>query len=138
MKKTLIALSLGLSAAAVHAETQPVTVILNSASPMSQGIALVLANQMQGQGGQVHILLCDKAGDLALKGASGEKLKPKDVTPAQLLDGAIKIGATAAVCALYLPNSGHAPDQLKDGIVAAKPDDMGKAMLEPQRKILTF
>lgn len=46
--------------------------------------------------------------------------------------------SAAAVCALYLPNSGHTPDQLKDGIVATKPDDMGKAMLEPQRKILTF
>ncbi len=138
MKKSLLTLSLLALFGAAQADAQPVTVIINSASPMTQGIALVLSNQMQAQGGQVHILLCDKAGDLALKGAGGEKLKPQDITPAQLLDGAMKKGATASVCALYLPNTGHNPDQLKDGITAAKPDAMGKAALDPQRKTLTF
>lgn len=138
MKKSLLTLSLLAAISAAQAESQPVTVILNAASTMSQGVALVLSNQMQAQGGQVHILLCDKAGDLALKGATGEKLKPQDVTPAQLLDSAIKKGATASVCALYLPNSGHTPDQLKDGIVAAKPDAMGRALMEPQRKVVVF
>ena len=102
------------------------------------GIALVLANQMQGQGAQVQVLLCDKAGDLALKEAGGEKLKPQDVTPAQLLDSAIRKGATANVCALYLPNSGHTPDRLKDGITPAKPDAMARTVLEAQRKVLVF
>jgi predicted peroxiredoxin len=138
MKKSLIATAFALAAGVAQAEGQAVTVIVNSASTMSQGVALVLATQMQEQGGQVHILLCDKAGDLALKGAGGEALKPKNVTPAQMLDGAMKKGANASVCALYLPNSGHAPDQLKDGITAAKPDAMGKALLEPQRKVVVF
>ena len=138
MKKSLIALACALGFGLAHAETQQITVIINSASTMSQGVALVLANQMQGQGGQVHLLLCDKAGDLALKGAGGDKLKPQDVTPAQLLDGAMKKGATASVCALYLPNTGNTPDHLKDGITAAKPDAMGRALLEPQRKVVVF
>ena len=138
MKKSLISLSLLAAVSLAHADSQPVTIILNSGSTMTQGLALVLANQMQAQGGQVQILLCDKAGDLALKNAGGDKLKPQDVTPAQLLDGAVKKGATAAVCALYLPNSGHAPDQLKDGIAPAKPDAMGKSLLEAQRKVITF
>ncbi|WP_374326780.1 hypothetical protein [Azonexus sp.] len=138
MKKSLIAAAFALTAGVAQAEGQAVTVIVNSASTMSQGVALVLATQMQEQGGQVHILLCDKAGDLALKGAGGEALKPKNVTPAQMLDGAMKKGATASVCALYLPNSGHTPDQLKDGVTAAKPDAMGKALLEPQRKVVVF
>ncbi len=138
MKKSLISLSLLAAVSLAHADSQLVTIILNSGSTMTQGIALVLANQMQAQGGQVQILLCDKAGDLALKNAGGDKLKPQDVTPAQLLDGAVKKGATAAVCALYLPNSGHAPDQLKDGIAPAKPDAMGKSLLEAQRKVITF
>ena len=114
MKKSLIAAAFALTAGVAQAEGQAVTVIVNSASTMSQGVALVLATQMQEQGGQVHILLCDKAGDLALKGAGGEALKPKNVTPAQMLDGAMKKGATASVCALYLPNSGHTPEQLKE------------------------
>jgi predicted peroxiredoxin len=138
MKKTLIALSLLATLGTAYADNQPVTIILNSESTMTQGIALVLANQMQAQGGQVQILLCDKAGDLALKNTGGNKLKPQDVTPAQLLDGAIKKGATAAVCALYLPNTGHTAEQLKDGIVAAKPDAMGRSMMEAQRKVIAF
>ena len=138
MKKSLIALSLAISCAAAQAEAQPVTIVINSGSTMTQGVALVLTNQMQAQGAQVHVLLCDKAGDLALKGAGGDKLKPQDITPAQLLDGAMKKGATASVCALYLPNSGNTPDRLKDGIAAAKPDAMGKALIEPQRKVMVF
>ncbi len=138
MNKSHIAAAFALAAGVAQAEGQAVTVIVNSASTMSQGVALVLATQMQAQGGQVHILLCDKAGDLALKGAGGETLKPQNVTPAQMLDGAMKKGATASVCALYLPNSGHTPDQLKDGVTAAKPDAMGKALLEPQRKVVVF
>jgi predicted peroxiredoxin len=138
MKKKLVALALLTVTGLAQADSQPVTLILNSASTMTQGIALVLANQMQAQGGQVQILLCDKAGDLALKGAAGEKLKPLDQTPAQLLDGALKKGATASVCALYLPNTGRTAEALKDGITPAKPDAMGKAVLEPQRKTLVF
>lgn len=138
MKKTLLAATSLLAFTAAHADPQATTIILNSASPMTQGIALVLANQMQGQGAQVQVLLCDKAGDLALKDAGGDKLKPQDVTPAQLLDGAIKKGAAANVCALYLPNSGNTPDKLKDGITPAKPDAMARTVLEAQRKVLVF
>lgn len=93
---------------------------------------------MQAQGTQVDILLCDQAADLALKEASGEVLKPNDVTPAQLLNAAMLKGATASVCALYLPNSGHTPTQLKDGIAVAKPDAMARSLLEPQRKVFSF
>lgn len=138
MKKVVMAVACAFAMSPVFADERPVTVILNSASTMTQGIALVLSNQMQAQGAQVHVLLCDKAGDLALKGAGGERLKPQDVTPAQLLDAAQKKGARISVCALYLPNAGHAADSLKDGISVAKPDAMGLSMLEPQRKVLVF
>ena len=50
MKKTLLAATSLLAFTAAHADPQATTIILNSASPMTQGIALVLANQMQGQG----------------------------------------------------------------------------------------
>jgi predicted peroxiredoxin len=138
MKKALIASLMFAVTTSALAENQPVTVIVNAASTMTQGVALVLANQMQAQGGQVHLLLCDKAGDLALKGAGGEALKPQNVTPAQLLDAAMKKGATASVCALYLPNTGNTPDKLKDGITAAKPDEMGKGLLDANRKVMAF
>jgi predicted peroxiredoxin len=138
MNKTLCALALTLGSSLALAEAQPVTLVITEDDTMTQGMALVLANQMQEQGAQVSILLCDQAGDLAPKEAKGESLKPNNVTPAQLLDGALKKGATAAVCALYLPNSGHKPEDLKEGIGPAKPADMGRALLEPNRKVFTF
>lgn len=142
MKKTIATLGLGLSLAASAAladdASQQVTVSLTSANSMAQGMAMVLANQMQEQGAQVDILLCDAAGDMALKGAEGEVLKPNDVTPVQLLDAAIKKGATASVCALYLPNSGNSPDSLRDGITPAKPAEMAARLLEKDRKVIGF
>ncbi|ENO90230.1 hypothetical protein [Thauera linaloolentis] len=138
MKKALVALAFALGSGAALADKQVVTVVVNDASTMTQGMAMVLANQMQEQGAQVDILLCDKAGDLALRNAAGEALKPNDVTPAQLLDAALKKGATASVCALYLPNSGNKPEDLKEGIRPAKPADMGRALLEPSRKVIGF
>ena len=138
MNKIIAALSIALVSGLAMADKPAVTVVLSNPDTMTQGMALVLTNQMQEQGAQVDILLCDHAGDLALKGAGGEALKPNNVTPAQLLDGAIKKGATASVCALYLPNSGKKPEDLKDGIKPAKPADMGAALLEPTRKVIGF
>jgi predicted peroxiredoxin len=138
MKKTLLALTCSLAFGVAHADAQQLTVIVNSASTMTQAMAMVLATQMQAQGSQVQLLLCDKAAELALKGASGEALKPNNVTPAQMLDGAMKKGVTASVCALYLPNSGHSAEALKEGVSVGKPDAMGKAVMDPQRKVITF
>ncbi|MCK9262104.1 MAG: hypothetical protein M0P63_20380 [Azoarcus sp.] len=138
MKNVTVALTIALASSAAMADKQAVTVVLNSESTMTQGMAMVLANQMQAQGAQVDILLCDHAGELALKGASGEAMKPNNLSPAQLLDGALKKGATASVCALYLPNSGKKAEDLKDGIRPAQPAEMGAALLEPNRKVIGF
>lgn len=139
MKKTLLALSMAFGAAAAQAEEpQSVTVTLSSGSTMTQGMAMVLANQMQEQNAQVDILLCDEAGKIALKNAAGETLKPNNVTPTQLLDAAIKKGATASVCALFLPNSGYNPDDLREGVSVARPQDMAAKLLEPNRKHINF
>ncbi len=138
MKKILLSLALAIGAGSALADKQQVTVVMNSASTMSQGVALALSTQMQMQGGQVHILLCDKAADIALKEAGGEKLKPTEMTPAEMLTRVMKQGATASVCALYLPNTGHKIDELKEVVTAARPDEMGRALLEPQRKVVVF
>jgi len=138
MKRVIGALVLLGASSGLLAEARPVTVTLSDASGMTQGMAMVLANQMQEQGAQVDILLCDQAGDLALKEAGGEPLKPNDVTPAQLLSAALGKGATASVCALYLPNSGHAREALKDGVGVATPDTMARSLLENDRKVFSF
>lgn len=139
MKRTLFTLFLAtISGYSLAADQQQITVSLTSASTMTQGMAMVLANQMQEQGAQVHILLCDQAGDIALKGAAGEPLKPNNVTPAQLLNSALKKGATASVCALYLPNSNQTADDLREDIKPASPVEMGTSLLEKNRKIIGF
>src|SRR5690606_2769059 len=79
-----------------------------------------------------------QAGAPALKRAGGQPLKPNDVTPSQLLTAALGKGATASVCALYLPNSGHPQEALKAGIGVAKPDAMARAMLKSGRKVFSF
>lgn len=113
-----------------------VLVILSSDSNQTQGMAMVLANTMAEQGARVNVLLCDEAGDLALKSYEAEALAPKNVTPGQMLRGLLKAGGTANVCALYLPNSEYNKDDLIDGVGVAMPPQMAGQMLD--RKIRTL
>jgi len=51
-----------------------VLVILSSDSLQTQGMAMVLSNTMAQKGAKVNVLLCDEAGDLALKAYEAEPL----------------------------------------------------------------
>ena len=127
----------------VHADSHKggvgeVLVILSSDSLQTQGMAMVLSNTMAQQGAKVNVLLCDKAGDLALKSYKAPALKPKDVTPGQMLRGLLKQGGEAKVCALYLPNSDYGKDDLIDGVGVAMPPEMAGQMLNPKMRTFTF
>lgn len=127
----------------VHADNHKgavdeVLVILSSASLQTQGMAMVLSNTMAQQGARVNVLLCDKAGDLALKSYEAPALKPKDVTPGQMLRGLLKNGGKAKVCALYLPNSDYAKEDLIEGVGVAMPPEMASQMLNPKMRTFTF
>lgn len=117
---------------------EEVLVILSSSSPQTQGMAMVLATTMAQQGVKVNVLLCDKAGDLALNSYSAPALKPKDLTPGQMLRGLLKLGGVAKVCALYLPNSEHSSDDLIEGVEVAMPPEMASQMLDPKIRTFTF
>jgi predicted peroxiredoxin len=127
---------------AVHAGDQhmidEVLVILSSESLQTQGMAMVLSNTMAQKGAKVNVLLCDKAGDLALKTYDAPALKPKDVTPGQMLRGLLKQGGTANVCALYLPNSDYSKDDLLSGVGVATPPEMAEQMLNSEMRTFTF
>lgn len=141
LKKLVMSLSLCLLlvATAVQAGDQKVTVILNSESRMTQGIALVLTNQKLEQGAEVNVLLCDEAGDLALKEApEAEPLKPNDVTPEQLLMAAMSRGAKVEVCALYLPNQGKQASDLKEGVSPAQPPAIASELLQADRRVFVY
>ncbi len=120
------------------AETPSLLVVVTSDQPQVQGMAMVLSKQSAAAGAQVQILLCGPGGDLALKGAPQTRLKPRDVTPQEMLVGLMVEGVTAEVCALYLPNNGKSPDDLIQGVGLAKPPAIAAAMLAPNTRLFTF
>jgi len=105
---------------------------------MAQGAGLVLAGQALEQKAEVRVLLCDAAGDIALVGKEMPTLKPRNVTPQQMLQGLIKAGAKVEVCALYLPNTGKQASDLIPGVTAAKPADVAAHLLKPGVHTLAF
>lgn len=135
------ALSLGVVAGA-QAQTDTVEkamVIVSSDSLQTQGMAMVLTQAMQAQGTTVNLLLCDKAGDLAISSFESESaLKPHGMKPEGLMQKIMGDGAEVAVCALYLPNSEYKETDLRDGITVAQPPVMAEMMRASDVKVFEF
>jgi predicted peroxiredoxin len=146
MRKSALTLTLAVltaiawcSVAAAAEESKPnLFIVVTSADPQTQGMAMVLTMESMKQGARVDILLCGPGGDMALKGASQVTLKPKNVTPQAMLGKVLDMGVKAEVCALYLPNNGKTPDDLIDGVGVAKPPVIASAMLAPNTRLFTF
>jgi predicted peroxiredoxin len=111
---------------------------VTSADNQSQGMAMVLATQMVEQKATVRILLCGPAGQLALKTYEPTALKPRNVTPKQMMAGLMKAGATVEVCALFLPNADRTPAELTEGVTVAKPPEVAAYMLKPGVRAFGF
>ena len=121
------------------AEQERVVVLLTSASLQTQGMAMVLSRAMQEQGAQLSVLLCDKAGDLAIDGYQSQNvLAPKGMKPEGLLQQIIDAGAMVAVCALYLPNSAYQEQDLRKGVSVAQPAKMAEMLRCKNSKIISF
>jgi sulfur relay (sulfurtransferase) complex TusBCD TusD component (DsrE family) len=123
---------------ATAAQAQSLFVNIHSGQAMAQGAGLVLAGQALEQKAEVRVLLCDAAANIALTGQDMPSLKPRNVTPQQMLQGLIKGGAKVEVCALYLPNSGKQASDLIAGVTPAKPAEVAAHLLKPGVKILAF
>ena len=136
MKKTLALVTAFSLMGAAQAED--LFVNIHSGQAMAQGAGLVLAGQALEQKAQVRVLLCDAAGDIALVGKEMPTLKPRNVTPQQMLQALIKSGARVEVCALYLPNTGKQASDLIPGVTPAKPADVAAHLLKPNVKTLGF
>ncbi len=137
MKKSLV-IGLSLLSAALAVQADELFVSIHSAGTMAQGAGLVLAGQALEQKVPVRVLLCDAAGDIAVAGKDMPTLKPRNVTPQQMLQGLLKAGAKVEVCALYLPNSGHQATDLLAGVTPAKPADVAAYLLKPGVRTLAF
>jgi len=127
-----------LFACAVAAQAGDLFVSINSGSVMTQGAGLAIATNALEQRANVRILLCDAGGDIALTGKDMPSLKPRNVTPQQILQGLLKNGAKVEVCALYLPNSGHKATDLISGVTPANPADVAAYLLKPEVQTLAF
>jgi hypothetical protein len=136
MKKSLFTAVILTSALAAQADE--LFVSIHSGATMAQGAGLVLAGQALEQKANVRVLLCDAAGDIAVIGQSMPSLKPRNVTPQQMLQGLIKAGAKVEVCALYLPNTGRQATELLEGVSPAKPADIAAHLLKPGVRTLAF
>ncbi len=75
---------------------------------------------------------------MAIKGKESVVLKPKNVTPKDMLQGLIKNGSKVEVCALFLPNSEWKPADLIEGVAIAKPSDIAAYMLLPSVKTISY
>lgn len=137
MKKSLL-IAAALLSTAVAVQAEELFVNIHSGNAMAQGAGLVLAGQALEQNAAVRVLLCDAAGDIALAGKEMPTLKPRNVTPQQMLQGVIKAGAKVEVCALYLPNTGKKASDLIDGVTPAKPAEVAAHLLKPGVNTLAF
>jgi sulfur relay (sulfurtransferase) complex TusBCD TusD component (DsrE family) len=136
--KTILAALMTLSLSSFAQTSTEAFFNVTSADNQSQGMAMVLATQMVEQKAAVRILLCGPAGQLALKTYEPAALKPRNVTPKQMLAGLMKTGATVEVCALFLPNADRTSTDLTDGITVAKPPEVAAYMLKPGVKAFGF
>ncbi len=134
----LIALAAVALLTAGAAQAEELFVNIHSGNAMAQGAGLAIATNALEQKATVRVLLCDKAGDIALVGAELPKLKPRDVTTQQMLQGVIKAGAKVEVCALYLPNTGKQASDLIPGVTPAKPAEVAAHLLKPGVNTLAF
>lgn len=114
-------------------------VVVTSASLQTQGMAMVLSRALQEQGVQLNVLLCDKAGDLAIDGyQSAKALAPKGMRPEAVLQQIIEAGAQVSVCALYLPNSAYQEQDLRKGVSVAQPAQIAQMMRDTDSKVFNF
>lgn len=137
-RTTIATLAAFAALSAASAQAEDLFVNIHSGQAMAQGAGLVLAGQALQQKASVRVLLCDAAGDIALAGQAMPTLKPRNVTPQQMLQGLIQGGATVEVCALYLPNAGKQASDLIAGVTAAKPAEVAAHLLKPGVRTLAF
>lgn len=113
-------------------------VIVTTEDPVTQLMSMVLSVESLAKGAKVNILLCGKAGDLAIKDSKEVLLKPKNVSPQMLLKKLIKNGSEVGVCPLYLPNSTKTKADLIDGVAVVSPANMAELILDNDTKILSY
>ncbi|PWG64865.1 DsrE family protein [Spiribacter halobius] len=136
----LAALLVVLAAPAAAQSERSLLTIVTSGEAETQAMALILTRQARAAGSDVRVLLCDAAGDLALRGATDTSpvIQPAGMSPAAMLRGLLQAGVTVEVCAIYLPNRSADEDDLAEGVRVARPDAIGALVADPAVRLFTF
>ncbi len=137
LSRKIISVVIG-SMIGLNAYAADLFVAVNSPNPVTQGAAMVLATQVLEQKNKVRVLLCGDGVEGALKTKDQTKLKPKNVSAQQMMQGLIKSGVIVEVCALYLPNLGLQASDLVDGVKVANPGEVAKYITSSEVRILSF
>lgn len=112
--------------------------VLTSQHNMTQGMAMVLANETLDAEGDVRVLLCGPGAELGVEGEDGEVLEPRGVTPGELLENLIAREVVVEVCAIFLPNTEWEEDDLREGVRVAQPPEIAEHMGLREVKLFTF
>lgn len=96
-----------LFAATAHADedSESILINVNSSQGQVQGMAMELASKLAQEDKEVRIVLCGDAAELALEENIPSSLRPRDVSPKEIMLEAASLGATLHVCHLFLPNT---------------------------------
>lgn len=144
MRRRLIApllagLMLILGNPATADEPEHMLSIVTSGSNDTQAMALILTRQYMGHGGSVQVLLCDKAGELALKDSDigSTRVEPAGASPREMLGAMLEAGVQVEVCAIFLPNRAETEDDLREGVTVARADVIAGVMAKPGTKLFT-
>lgn len=113
-------------------------VIVTTDDPLTQLMSMVLATQSKEKGAGVEILLCGKAGELALHDSPEVFLKPNNTSPQMLLRKLISSGVKVGICPPYLPNADKSVRDLIDGVSVAKPPQIADRLIDENTKILSY
>lgn len=90
------------------------------------------------KGATVEILLCGKAGTLAIKDSEQVFLKPQGKSPQMMLMDLIQNDVNVELCPVYLANSEKSVPNLIDRVVVAKPSRTADKLLCEDTKILSY
>ncbi|PID76363.1 MAG: hypothetical protein CSB24_07030 [Deltaproteobacteria bacterium] len=119
-------------------ESKGLNVIVTSGDAQTQMMAMALSMMTIKKGKEVKMVLCSKAGDLAVKGMKGEIIKPLNKSPEMMLKALIQKGATVKVCPLYLPNAAKDESVLIDGVTVAVPAEVAASLLDDEYQNLSY
>ena len=136
-----LALCTGAATAKASDDIDRMLVILTSPEVETQAMALVLSNHTAKLGKKVRLLLCDSAGDIALKNPPEQAKRvvtPKGMTVSSLLSALQQKGGTVDVCAIYLPNRKLAEDALAAGVGVARPPVIADEMADAGTRLAVF